>query len=86
MFGSIQLNSAVEKQDKRVTGSSLIDEQLQSVVTLVVRDFVLNWYTELSGHHAFLAQLHRSLQHSLVVLANRWVGGWGGDQEGKEGD
>ncbi|XP_050689784.1 sorting nexin-13-like [Eriocheir sinensis] len=79
VFGSIQLNSAVEKQDKRVTGSSLIDEQLQSVVSLVVRDFVLNWYTDLSGHHAFLGQLHRSLQHSLVVLANRcksmdWVG------------
>ncbi|XP_045123507.1 sorting nexin-13-like isoform X2 [Portunus trituberculatus] len=79
VFGSIQLNSSVEKQDRRVTGSSLIDEQLQSVVTLVVRDFVLNWYTELSGHQAFLGQLHRSLQHSLVVLANRcksmdWVG------------
>lgn len=67
----MQLSSNSERQDRRVTGSNLIDEQLQNVVTLVVRDFVLTWYTQLSDHQAFISELHRTIQHSMVVLANR---------------
>ncbi|KAK3869026.1 hypothetical protein Pcinc_025635 [Petrolisthes cinctipes] len=75
----IQLSNLVERQDRRVSGSSLIDEQLQGVVSLVVRDFVLSWYSNLSTHQAFVTQLHRTIQHSMVILANRcktmdWVG------------
>nr|XP_045621515.1 sorting nexin-13-like isoform X1 [Procambarus clarkii] len=79
VVSSIQLSSSTERQDRRVTGSSLIDEQLQGVVTLVVRDFILTWYNHLSYHQAFITQLHRTVQHSMIVLANRcknmdWVG------------
>lgn len=69
----IQLSSLVERQDRRVSGSSLIDEQLQGVVSLVVRDFVLSWYNNLSTHQAFITHLHRTIQHSMVILANRLV-------------
>lgn len=69
----IQLSSLVERQDRRVSGSSLIDEQLQGVVSMVVRDFVLSWYNNLSTHQAFITHLHRTIQHSMVILANRLV-------------
>ncbi|XP_066968026.1 sorting nexin-13-like isoform X1 [Macrobrachium rosenbergii] len=76
---NVLLSSSAERHDRRVTGSSLIDEQLQDVVNLAIRDFVLTWYNQLSNHHAFIANLHRALQQSMVVLANRcknmdWVG------------
>ncbi|KAK7078691.1 hypothetical protein SK128_016419 [Halocaridina rubra] len=71
VINNISLIGSAERHDKRVTGSSLIDEQLQDVVTLAVRDFVLTWYNHLSHHHAFITHLHRSLQQSMVVLANR---------------
>ncbi|XP_069979776.1 sorting nexin-13 [Penaeus vannamei] len=75
----IQQSNTIERQDRRVTGSNLIDEQLHGVVTLVVRDFVFTWYNQLTHHQAFITHLHRTVQHAMVVFSNRcknmdWVG------------
>lgn len=69
----IQQSNTIERQDRRVTGSNLIDEQLHGVVTLVVRDFVFTWYNQLTHHQAFITHLHRTVQHAMVVFSNRYL-------------
>ena len=54
-----------------MTGSSVIDDQLEVVINLLVRDFILNWYSEISHHKEFIKQLQRTLQKSCVSIANR---------------
>ncbi|CAL4059774.1 unnamed protein product [Meganyctiphanes norvegica] len=75
----VQINIGSQRCDRRITGSTLIDEQLNGVVELVIRDYVLTWYSQLSNHPGFVTQLQRTCQHALVQISNRcksmdWVG------------
>ncbi|XP_047739096.1 sorting nexin-13 [Hyalella azteca] len=58
-------------QDRRITGSPVIDEQIQQVLSYIFRDFIYPWYGRLSSSPGFTNQLHHSLHQCLLVLANR---------------
>ncbi|GAB6032695.1 sorting nexin 13 [Chamberlinius hualienensis] len=59
------------KCDKRLTGSSVIDEHLQEVLQLTLRDYVLNWYRKITDDEKFPLSLQESAQQIVVSLANR---------------
>ncbi|KAK2562711.1 Sorting nexin-13 [Acropora cervicornis] len=67
----IQLSRKSFKMDKRLTGSSIIDEPLQEVLQLFFRDYVHGWYYTISTDEGFLYDLRQTLQRALIAFANR---------------
>lgn len=68
----IQLSRLSFKMDKRLTGSSIIDEPLQDVLELFFRDYVHGWYYDnISTDEGFLYDLRQTLQRALIAFANR---------------
>ncbi|XP_068670390.1 sorting nexin-13-like isoform X2 [Montipora foliosa] len=67
----IQLSRNSFKMDKRLTGSSIIDEPLQEVLQLFFRDYVHGWYYTISTDEGFLYDLRQALQRALIAFANR---------------
>ena len=68
----IQLSRLSFKMDKRLTGSSIIDEPLQEVLELFFRDYVHGWYYDnISTDEGFLYDLRQTLQRALIAFANR---------------
>jgi len=67
----IQLSRKSFKMDKRLTGSSIIDEPLQEVLQLFFRDYVHGWYYRVSTDEGFLYDLRQTLQRALIAFANR---------------
>lgn len=61
------------KLDKRLTGASNIDEQLQEIVDHVFRDYVKTWYHKISDDNSFLLELRKSLNTVIANLASRSV-------------
>lgn len=59
------------KLEKRITGSPVIDDQLQVIVEYILRDFVTPWYLEISPNPQFILQLQQGLQQSLTSLSNK---------------
>ncbi|EDO37622.1 predicted protein, partial [Nematostella vectensis] len=64
-------NKTSYKMDKRLTGSSIIDEPLQEVLQFFFRDFVHGWYYQISTDEGFLYDLRHTLQRALIAFANR---------------
>lgn len=67
----IQLSRKSFKMDKRLTGSSIIDEPLQEVLQLFFRDYVHEWYYTISTDEGFLYDLRQTLQRAFIAFANR---------------
>ncbi|XP_033104173.1 sorting nexin-13-like isoform X2 [Anneissia japonica] len=59
------------KCDKRLTGSNIIDEQLQEVLELAFRDYIHDWYYQLSDHKEFLYNARQTTQSIIITFANR---------------
>ncbi|XP_071956035.1 sorting nexin-13-like isoform X2 [Antedon mediterranea] len=59
------------KRDKRLTGSNIIDEQLQEVFELAFRDYIHDWYFQLSDHEEFLYNVRQTTQSVIITFANR---------------
>uniref|UniRef100_UPI00358F8E18 sorting nexin-13-like n=1 Tax=Myxine glutinosa TaxID=7769 RepID=UPI00358F8E18 len=59
------------KWDRRLTGSSSIDDPLQQVLQFALRDYVQCWYYELSDEESFLTEIRQIAQRALVTLSNR---------------
>ncbi|XP_036394647.1 sorting nexin-13-like isoform X2 [Megalops cyprinoides] len=59
------------KIDRRVTGSSFIDEPLQQVIQFVLRDYIQYWYYTLSEDESFLLEIRKTVQYALVQLSTR---------------
>ncbi|KAJ0003099.1 hypothetical protein NQD34_018139 [Periophthalmus magnuspinnatus] len=54
------------KIDRRLTGSSFIDEPLQQVIQFALRDYIQYWYYTLSEDESFLLEIRQTLQNALV--------------------
>ena len=54
-----------------MTGSSVIDDQLQGVVNLLTRDFILTWHSHLTHHDTFIKHFERAMQQTCISVANR---------------
>ncbi|XP_043922126.1 sorting nexin-13-like [Protopterus annectens] len=59
------------KIDRRVTGSSIIDEPLQQVIQFVLRDYIQYWYYTLSDDESFLLEIRQTVQNALVQFSTR---------------
>ncbi|XP_069769901.1 sorting nexin-13 isoform X2 [Narcine bancroftii] len=59
------------KIDRRLTGSSIIDEPLQQVIQFAIRDYIQYWYYTLSNDESFLLEVRQTIQNALVQFATR---------------
>ncbi|XP_068189394.1 sorting nexin-13 isoform X1 [Antennarius striatus] len=59
------------KIDRRLTGSSFIDEPLQQVIQFALRDYIQYWYYTLSEDESFLMEIRQTLQNALVQFSTR---------------
>ncbi|XP_067909015.1 sorting nexin-13-like [Heterodontus francisci] len=57
------------KIDRRLTGSSIIDEPLQQVIQFALRDYIQYWYYTLSDDESFLLEVRKTIQNALVQFA-----------------
>ncbi|KAM9737257.1 sorting nexin-13 isoform 1-T1 [Menidia menidia] len=57
--------------DRRLTGSSFIDEPLQQVIQFALRDYIQYWYYTLSEDDSFLLEIRQTLQNALVQFSTR---------------
>lgn len=58
MVSGLQEPQAELKADRRLTGSQIIDDQLQDILSYLIRDYVLPWYALIilnNNHYDFLA-------------------------------
>jgi len=61
------------KVDKRLTGASNIDEQLQEILDLVFRDYVQTWYSKISNDPSFPTELRKVFNVVITNFASRFV-------------
>lgn len=59
------------KLDKRLTGSPLIDENLQEILGYIIRDEIEPWYDKVSSHPEFPHQVRSTAQEVIINLSNR---------------
>ncbi|XP_076157290.1 sorting nexin-13 isoform X4 [Alosa pseudoharengus] len=59
------------KIDRRLTGSSYIDEPLQQVIQFALRDYIQYWYYTLSEDESFLLEIRQTVQNALVQFSTR---------------
>ncbi|XP_031442360.1 sorting nexin-13 isoform X2 [Clupea harengus] len=59
------------KIDRRLTGSSFIDEPLQQVIQFALRDYIQYWYYTLSEDESFLLEIRQTVQNALVQFSTR---------------
>uniref|UniRef100_A0A672J5L1 Sorting nexin-13-like n=1 Tax=Salarias fasciatus TaxID=181472 RepID=A0A672J5L1_SALFA len=59
------------KIDRRLTGSSFIDEPLQQVIQFALRDYIQYWYYTLSEDESFLLEIRQTLQNALVQFSTQ---------------
>lgn len=59
------------KYDKRLTGSSVIDELLQEIIQYFFRDYIHYWYNTISDDERFLYELHQTIQKVIINFAGR---------------
>lgn len=59
------------KCDKRLTGSQLIDESLQDIISYIIRDYVYPWYDKVSDDDEFCYHIRNSGQKVVVNIAAR---------------
>ncbi|XP_071484114.1 sorting nexin-13-like [Diadema antillarum] len=67
----MQVEPRTYKIDKRLTGASIIDDQLQEVVVLLLRDYVHPWYHKLSNDEEFLHHLKQVIQNVIITVATK---------------
>lgn len=71
VFKNIEKAPQGYKYDKRLTGSSCIDEVLQEVIQYFFRDYIHYWYYTMSDDERFLYELRQVIQKSIIVFASR---------------
>ncbi|KAK2174391.1 hypothetical protein NP493_802g01012 [Ridgeia piscesae] len=59
------------KADKRMTGSSIIDEVLQEVLDYTYRDYIHSWYRRISDDEKFRYDMRMTLQRVIIALSER---------------
>uniref|UniRef100_A0A3B3Z7S9 PXA domain-containing protein n=1 Tax=Periophthalmus magnuspinnatus TaxID=409849 RepID=A0A3B3Z7S9_9GOBI len=69
----MKLELKTPKIDRRLTGSSFIDEPLQQVIQFALRDYIQYWYYTLSEDESFLLEIRQTLQNALVQFSTRYA-------------
>ncbi|XP_043466111.1 sorting nexin-13-like [Leptopilina heterotoma] len=58
-------------QDRRITGSRIIDESLQEILDFVLRDYVESWYSNFTNDQEFLHSVRDTAQKIMINVSNR---------------
>ncbi|BES92879.1 Sorting nexin C terminal [Nesidiocoris tenuis] len=67
----LRAEKTILKADKRLTGSHVIDEQLQEILDFVIRDFVYPWYDQVSDNEEIPHEIRVAIQNVIVGFSNR---------------
>lgn len=59
------------KQDRRLTGANIIDEQLQEVLRYAFRDYICTWYSQISDNEEYLISVQEMVQKVIIAFASR---------------
>lgn len=59
------------KNDRRLTGSQVIDESLQEIIGYVLRDYVSPWYDRLGANGEFPHEIRQTAQKVIITFAGR---------------
>ncbi|XP_041478233.1 sorting nexin-13-like isoform X2 [Lytechinus variegatus] len=71
IVGEMQVKPRRYKSDKRLTGASIIDDQLQEVVLLTLRDYIHPWYHKLSNDDQFTHEIRQVIQNAIISVATK---------------
>lgn len=73
---SLKKSKNAQKQDRRVTGSDVIDSSLQEIFGYIIRDYVQPWYGLISNDSDFLESgVRKSAQTLAINISNRYLYG-----------
>lgn len=59
------------KSNETYTGDSKIDEQINDLINLILRDYIYSWYSSLSSNQEFVNELRIVLQTIIRLLVGR---------------
>ncbi|KAL3831550.1 hypothetical protein ACJMK2_023289 [Sinanodonta woodiana] len=68
---SMESTTKIKNFDKRITGSSAMDEVLQEVIQYTIRDYIKNWYRVISDHDGFQMDIRQCVQTVCVTFSSR---------------
>ncbi|GLV38789.1 snazarus [Carabus blaptoides fortunei] len=69
---SLKKSKNAQKQDRRVTGSDVIDSSLQEIFGYIIRDYIQPWYGLISNDSEFLESgVRKSAQTLAINISNR---------------
>merc|ERR1719494_330110 len=71
VFKRIEAAPQNYKYDKRLSGSSCIDEVIQEVLHYFFRDYIDYWYYSISDHERFRYELRQTIQRAIILFATR---------------
>ena len=71
VVSSMEGTTKIKNFDKRITGSSVIDENLQEVLEYTARDYIKNWYREISDDDKFLLEIRQCVQKVFISFSSR---------------
>ncbi|XP_071451053.1 sorting nexin-13-like [Hetaerina americana] len=60
-----------QKVDKRLTGSTVIDDSLQEILAYVFRDYIYPWYERISPNEEFPKEIRQVARTVVVEFASR---------------
>lgn len=66
-------NDCLRKLDKRLTGAQAVDETLQEVLNLLLRDYLESWYNKVSSNPEFPYEVRKTIQKLAVNFSGRFV-------------
>ena len=70
----VQISHSPLKSDKRMTGSTVIDDVLQEVSDYIYRDYVHSWYKRISDDEKrFQYDIRKTVQRVRAPGLNRWT-------------
>ncbi|KAK3588903.1 hypothetical protein CHS0354_007052 [Potamilus streckersoni] len=71
VMDSMESTTKIKNFDKRITGSSAMDEVLQEVLQYTIRDYIKNWYSVISDHDGFQLDIRQCVQTVCVTFSSR---------------
>lgn len=65
------LNNDENRSNETYTGDAKIDEQINDLINLVLRDYVYSWYSNVSSNQEFINELKLVIQTIIRLLVGR---------------
>lgn len=67
---NVKQGPSLEKLDNRLTGSQIIDDEINRFVDLLLRDYVDTWFSAMTTHTACPIEMRRTIQSTVIAFSN----------------